>query len=239
MPPESRINGLILWDVDHTLIETRGVGADLYKAAFEAAMGSPMKERADVTGATEPEIFWETARANGLHATEDDLRRYAGLLAQQYDQHRPRLRDQGRRLPGAEAALKALGGVDGLVQTALTGNLRAVAVIKLEVFDLASLLDLTVGAYGEDSDERPGLVAVAQQRAAAKYGQPFSRTNTVIVGDSPSDVRTGKEGGAAVLGVASGKSDASELANAGADFTLDDLRDPAELVRRVTALLDL
>ncbi|MGW3493132.1 HAD hydrolase-like protein [Streptomyces sp. NPDC001020] len=33
----------------------------------------------------------------------------------------------------------------------------------------------------------------------------FSRSNTVIIGDSLEDVRTGLEGGAPVIGVASGK----------------------------------
>jgi phosphoglycolate phosphatase-like HAD superfamily hydrolase len=74
---------------------------------------------------------------------------------------------------GADKTLAALTAKPKLVQTVLTGNLRAVAAIKLEVFDLKRYLNLDVGAYGDDDTDRPKLVAIAQQRATAKYGTIF------------------------------------------------------------------
>jgi phosphoglycolate phosphatase-like HAD superfamily hydrolase len=107
----------------------------------------------------------------------------------------------------------------------LTGNLRAVAIIKLWVFGLAGFIDFEVGAYGDDEAYRPKLVAIAQQRAAAKYGADFTRDNSVILGDSPRDVETGRKGGARVIGVASGKSSMAELRAAGAGRVVGDLSD--------------
>ena len=33
---------LVLWDIDHTLIETRGVGRKLYELAFRTVTGRPV-----------------------------------------------------------------------------------------------------------------------------------------------------------------------------------------------------
>jgi phosphoglycolate phosphatase-like HAD superfamily hydrolase len=51
---------LILWDIDHTLIDTGGVGSDVFRDAFEQVTGHKIDKMADVTGRTEPIIFRET-----------------------------------------------------------------------------------------------------------------------------------------------------------------------------------
>jgi phosphoglycolate phosphatase-like HAD superfamily hydrolase len=228
---------LVLWDVDHTLIETRGVGAELYKAGFEEAIGVEMKQKADVTGATEPEIFAETMRLNGLTVGVGDEDRYADALARQYESNRKELRRRGRALPGASEALAAVRTMAGVVQSVLTGNLKRVAEVKLETFGLRELLDLDVAAYGEDADDRPGLVLIAQTAATQKYGRPYDRTNTLLIGDSQSDIRTAQEGGAYVIGVASGKATQEELDGAGADSTLRDLTDVTALMEEIENVL--
>ncbi len=40
---------LVLWDVDHTLMETGGVGFELFRTAFEQASGQQLTRAADVT----------------------------------------------------------------------------------------------------------------------------------------------------------------------------------------------
>lgn len=231
MPNEPR--ALVLWDVDHTLIETRGVGADLYRAAFEEAMGVKINERADVTGATEPEIFAETMRLNGLTPGPGDSERYAHALVRQYESNREQLRRRGRALPGGSEVLTALQNTADIIQSVLTGNLRRVAEIKLETFGLSTFLDLDVAAYGEDANERPSLVGVAQAAAAQKYGQSYDRTNTIIIGDSESDIKTAQRGGAYVIGIASGKATQDLLDRAGADSSLRDLTDVAAVIERI------
>jgi phosphoglycolate phosphatase-like HAD superfamily hydrolase len=66
---------------------------------------------------------------------------------------------------------------------------------------------------------------VAQRRAGTRYGHTFTRRSTVIIGDSLEDVRTGREGGASVIAVASDTTSADELAAAGADHVIGDLTD--------------
>ncbi|MEJ8650770.1 haloacid dehalogenase-like hydrolase [Streptomyces sp. MS1.AVA.3] len=110
--------------------------------------------------------------------------------------HMADLRSEGVLMPGAVAALRAVHAHIGLVPTVLTGNLKPNATLKLEALELDEFVDVEIGGYASDSDNRPALVAIAQKRATAKHGAAFHRSNTVIIGDSLEDVRTGLEGGA-------------------------------------------
>lgn len=153
-------------------------------------------------------------------------------LPWQYERRALELRTRGRVLPGARAALAAMAVEPGVVQAVLTGNLRAVAVLKLAAYGLESFVDWEVGGYGDDAVRRPALVRVAQARAGTKWTVHFDRTNTTVVGDSIGDVQAGRDGGAAVVAVASGRDRAGELLAAGADRVLPSLLD-VETLRRV------
>jgi phosphoglycolate phosphatase len=232
MPP-SHASRLVLWDIDHTLIETGGVGRELYRRAFETATGRPIQQEAEVTGRTESAILAETLRLHGLEPSPDYEKKYAEALAREYEDHTEELRSRGRALPGARAALARLTCENGVVQSVLSGNFKAVSLTKLRAFDLDRYVDFEAGAYGDDSDDRPSLVAIAQRRAAQRYGATFNRANTVLVGDSPQDVAAAHRGGADVVAVASGKASADELREAGAELVLPNLLDTGGFMRAV------
>ena len=114
-------------------------------------------------------------------------------------------------MPGVEDTLASLARSPIVYQSVLTGNLRDVARIKLEVFHLDHYLNLDTGAYGDDDSERPKLVAIAQQRAAERTGVMFGNDATVMIGDTPYDVEAGLAAGVQVIGVATGKTSTQEL----------------------------
>jgi len=66
----------------------------------------------------------------------------------------------------------------------------------------------------------------------------FDRGSTVVIGDSLEDVRTGREGGARVIAVASGTTPGEELLEAGADVVLPDLTDAPRLIQEIRRLTD-
>jgi phosphoglycolate phosphatase len=214
---------LILWDIDHTLIETRGVGFAIYQRAFPAATGQPLAELANVSGRTELDIMRETLRINEVEPTDEAVERLAAALVQGYEDARTELGGQGRALPGAHDALVTLAADESIYQTVLTGNLREVARIKLEVFGLDSLLDLEAGAYGNDHQERAELVAIAQERASIRAGVKFGSNATVLIGDTPNDVAAGLSAGVRVIGVATGKTSIEDLWAAGATWTVNEI----------------
>lgn len=220
---------LVLWDIDHTLIATRGVGREIFGAAFEEVTGTPMREQATVDGMTEPVIFRRTAELHGITSDramfEDFARRSAEL-------HRARvhdLRERGHALPGAAAALAELAATDKVVQSVVTGNIRPVAEIKLRAFGLDTHIRLPYGGYGEDQDDRAELVRTAIARTRAATGTDIALADVLLVGDTPADVAAGISVGVRVLAVATGRTPAADLADAGATATVRDLKDASPL----------
>ncbi|MFF2777078.1 HAD hydrolase-like protein [Streptomyces sp. NPDC058052] len=147
------------------------------------------------------------------------------LVPQRLAAHTDDLREHGVLMPGAVEALRSVHQCPDYVPTIVTGNLKPNALLKLAAFDLGGYVDAEIGGYASDDQHRPALVGIAQKRAQAKHGTIFTRANTVIIGDSLEDVRTGLEGGAAVVAVASGKTPAPVLRDAGADVVLETLED--------------
>jgi len=157
----------------------------------------------------------ETLRINGIQPTNEMITKLADALVQDYENAREELRTVGRALPRAHDVLASLADEPANHQSVLTGNLREVARIKLEVFGLAGYLDLASGAYGDDDSDRPKLVFLAQRRAAGRTGVAFGAEATVLVGDTPKDVSAGLTAGVRVIGVATGKASVEGVAGRG------------------------
>ncbi|WP_216213055.1 HAD family hydrolase [Amycolatopsis aidingensis] len=225
---------LVLWDIDHTLIETRGVGRAIYDRAFYAATGQPLAHLAQISGRTELDIMRESLRINGIEPTGEAVDTLAAALVRGYEDARDELATVGRALPGAADALAAFAAEPSIHQGVLTGNLREVARIKVEAFGLADPLDLVSSAYGDDHSDRAELVAIAQRRAKECIGVTFASDRTVLIGDTPNDVQAGRAAGVRVIAVATGKSDEAALRAAGATIVLPGLMDVARLVDVVT-----
>ncbi|MGH3788906.1 MAG: HAD family hydrolase [Pseudonocardiaceae bacterium] len=225
---------LVLWDIDHTLIETRGVGRAIYERIFPSVTGKPLRQLADVAGRTELVIMHDTLQLHDVEPTEQIMRRLAAALIQGHDDARQELATAGRALPGAKETLAALAADPRVHQAVLSGNLRDVSRIKLEVFGLDPYLDLASSAYGDDHTERPELVTIAQQRATERVAVTFDNQRTVLIGDTPKDVEAALTAGVRVIGVASGKSNEAQLTQAGAPVTVPDLTRTAKIVQWVT-----
>ena len=221
---------LVLWDIDHTLIETRGVGGQVYAEAFAKVTGHPLERMPELAGRTEPVIFREALRVNGVDPAEDLYNQFAAEQARAYADHLDELRTRGRALPGAAEALHALSECNDVLQSVLTGNTRPASEIKLRAFDLDRYLDFDIGAYGTDDDTRANLVGIARQRVEKAHGLNFDNGATVLLGDTPNDVAAAQASGARIIAVATGKDSATALAEAGAPTVLTDLTDtPAVL----------
>ncbi|MFG3041744.1 HAD family hydrolase [Streptomyces sp. NPDC048330] len=223
---------LVLWDIDRTLLYVGDIDRQVYREAFAEVVGRPAERLpARGTGVTMPVAIRGLLLDNGV--SEDDvpelLSRMVDLVPQRLATHTDDLREHGVLMPGAVEALRSVHERPHYVPTIVTGNLKPNALQKLAAFDLGGYVDTEIGGYASDDQHRPTLVGIAQKRAQAKHRTIFTGTNTVIIGDSLEDVRTGLEGGAAVVAVASGKTPAPALRDAGADAVLETLEDLQEL----------
>lgn len=224
MPTDVRIL-LVLWDIDHTLIESRGVGRLIYERIFPEVTGQPLGRLATVDGRTELDIIHDTLELHGILATDDVVGRMASALARGYSAALDELIARGRALPGALTALKRLAQQSGIRQSVLTGNTTEVARIKAEAFGLAEYLDFAAGAYGDDHHDRAELAAIARRRASERLDIAIEPHEVVIIGDTPNDIAAAVATGGQSIGVATGKYTTADLAAAGAAKTLDSLQD--------------
>ena len=233
------MDALVLWDIDHTLIENHGVNKETYASAFMMLTGRMAEHQARTGGRTEPEIMLEMLRQHGIEPAPDHLARMTEVLEAATLGNVRELGERGHELPGARDALAAFQRTGGIVQSVLSGNIRPNAVTKLSVFGLDTFMDFEAGGYGSDDEARHKLVAIAQGRAGGKYGVTFSKANTVLIGDTPRDIQAGLKGGARVVAVATGSDSAGVLKAEGADAVLPDLRDTRAVLAAVTELLAL
>jgi phosphoglycolate phosphatase-like HAD superfamily hydrolase len=226
---KARTLRLVLWDIDGTLVQAGEVGRDIFSEAFAAVVGRAPDEAAArmlaMAGRTDPEIALEFLDNHRVDGGERHLPAFTEALVAALAAKEARIRELGRALPGAEAALAALGAVPGVVQSLLTGNVQPNALVKLAAFGLDGYLDFEVGGFGSDHRHRPSLVGVARRKAERKYGASFDGAATVLVGDTPLDVAAGRDGGVRVVAVATGPYGVDELRAVGADAVLPDLRD--------------
>lgn len=229
---------LILFDIDGTLLMSRGAGRRAILAAMTdllPASGEAL-DAVRFDGKTDPQIVVELLAAAGVPAPDRRdriqlvLDRYVACLERELD--RPDHRTDV--LPGIAGLLDRIERTSEAVLGLLTGNVKPGARLKLR----SAALDpdrFRVGAFGCDHRDRSALPRIAARRAASLFGREPGGESVVIIGDTPADVTCGVSIGARAIGVATGSYSAEELRLAGAFAAFDDLADPATVWEAIWA----
>jgi phosphoglycolate phosphatase-like HAD superfamily hydrolase len=214
---------LILWDIDGTILHSGGAGMNALQASLREVFGvSGSFEGIEFAGRTDPWIIRQVFIRFGIEQSEKNLRSYIdayiallpGILGQ----------SRARILPGVAEILGQAARHPTVVQGLLTGNLRRGAQTKLGFHGLWDYFP--IGAFADDSEVRNELGPHALRRAAGHWGLDFPSDRVWVVGDTPHDISCARAFGARVLAVATGGSNASELARCGPDALLEDLGRP-------------
>jgi phosphoglycolate phosphatase-like HAD superfamily hydrolase len=192
---------LILWDVDGTLIRSRGVGRRVLEEA--AARVGELAEVPEVvmSGKTDPQILREIFVAAELADDHIDrvLPEAMTLAEHALAEAEEELRATGFVLPGVAALLERLRDTPGVRQTLLTGNLAANAAVKVAAFSLTEFFDAEVGAYGSDHADRLELVPIALERVARFRNETYAPEEVWVVGDTANDLACARAGGVRCL----------------------------------------
>ncbi|MGH4020847.1 MAG: HAD family hydrolase [Pseudonocardiaceae bacterium] len=222
---------LVLWDVDHTLIENSGVSKATYSRAFEMLTGRSSAVPPATDGRTDFEILSNLFEVNSLTAPPQYRRAFERALTAAMNENCEGLKARGYALAGAEDTLAALARIPNVIQSVLTGNIANNAREKLAAFSLDLYLDLDVGGYGSDDIVRSRLAAFACRKVFERYGVEFDRSSTIMIGDTVRDVRAALDGDASIIGVATGPNSSCELLDAGANAAIENLEDFDEFIR--------
>jgi phosphoglycolate phosphatase len=223
---------LILWDVDGTLLTTDGIAAAAMREAMREVVGpsAPMA-RTSYAGKTDWQIIRESLPAVSPAEVDERLHEFTAAYLSRLLAQRADLVARSRVFPGVPAVIEALSA--RAHQAPLTGNIAAVARLKLECVGLLAMLDVEAGAYGDDHHHRPELVPVAAARARARFGRDYAGPQIVVVGDTPFDIACGQLNGARTVAVATGPFTVAELQAHTPDAVLPDLSDTARAVAAI------
>ena len=216
-----------LFDIDGTLVDTRGAGRRAMEQAFERIVGDPEPlRRFRFAGMTDRAIVRSGLRGAGHHAPDrlidavlsayvamlpDELQKSAGYVVH------PGVRELCARLDAIESVALGLG----------TGNVEPGARAKLAVGELNALFGF--GGFGSDHEDRAELLSVGATRGAERLGRSWPSSSdgddlrVVVIGDTPKDVAAAERIGACSIAVGTGGYEADALD--GADLFVDDLTD--------------
>jgi phosphoglycolate phosphatase-like HAD superfamily hydrolase len=123
-----------------------------------------------------------------------------------------------------------------VIQSVLTGSIERNAIAKLTALGLDKYVDFEVGGYGSETYPKAALVELARTRTAEKYGTRIAEAQTVLIADSPNDMRAAQIANARTIAVATGNATEAELRGAGADVVIPTLADTDRVARAVASL---
>jgi phosphoglycolate phosphatase-like HAD superfamily hydrolase len=220
---------LILFDIDGTLVLTGGAGGRAMARAAQDVFGFPDADQSiSMAGRTDTWIVAQMAAQIGGTIDDDIVKRFHDVYIRHLLEEIERPAAKKGLLPGVVEILEDLSARDDVYLGLLTGNFHRGARIKLEYFDIWRYF--RGGAFGDDGQNRNGLLGTAITRVVEAGGPAFSPTDVVIVGDTPLDVEVATVGGARSLAVATGPYTVEMLRDSGADVVLEDLRDQEAVV---------
>jgi len=212
-----------LFDVDSTLLDTRGEGRKAFAELYRALTGLDDDLR-DVPFAGNSDAAVSTLLCERLASAgrpvpplrETVSRELGPLLAR-------RLADKPPvRVAGAleyVSALVARGAAAGLI----TGNAEKSAWVKVVSAGFPREL-FTCGGFGDLNEHRGDIARAALESARAAHPAfpPSAKETAVIYGDTARDVAAAREAGVPCVGIAAGRTGKEELLAAGAAWAFDD-----------------
>jgi phosphoglycolate phosphatase len=222
---------LILFDIDGTLIRTRGVGVAAFEKTFASEFGvANQSHQIKFSGRTDPSIVREFFQKHQIEPTPANFQRFFESYVFWLDYLL--CKSNGEICAGVWNFIHSVSALPqppalGL----LTGNIRLGAEIKLRHFQLWECF--RVGAFGDDHEDRCRLAELALQRGSQLLGHNVPGEEIVVVGDTPLDIDCAKAIQARVLAVATGGYSLDELKVHRPTWGVGNLADiPAEEVCR-------
>lgn len=221
---------LFLFDIDLTLIRTRGTGS--------AAMNDVMAEMIgvadalggiDFSGRTDRAILRDALRNHGRTPEDGEFEAFIAEFEARYiPTLEAKLAERGGQiLPGVRETLDAVAALPEVRVGITTGNFRRAAGVKLRYFGLDHYF--SDGGYADDAEDRAELVRIA----IGRLGGAVDGGNIFVIGDTSHDVLAALANGAVAVGVATGGSTPEMLAGFGAQHVLADLSQPEAMLRRL------
>ena len=232
---------VLLWDIDGTLIRSLRTGGykDYTIPVLEEIFGtSGQLATMRVSGMTDLQIIAEALRDEGF--THDDIRKRIHEVSVRITEEARRVTGNGapffQVIPGVREMLDVLDQHPRYRSALLTGNIEAMAYLKMELVGLEKYFRLP-GAFGDESHDRKDLPALAAERIREQLKVNLAAEQFIVLGDTPNDIGCAQHFGARAVALGTGRFySAEELFACEPDAFLPDLSD-TDLVLETLARL--
>jgi len=220
------LNYLLVWDIDGTLIQGRGIGKRAMDRAFLEIYGIEEGfEGIDMGGRLDAMILKEAYLRHGIK-NADSARYFRSYL--KYLEEEVKKLDYDIDAPGIISLLNELNSKDGFYNVLGTGNVERAARIKLSVHDMNRFFP--TGGFGDKALERWQVIEKAIYNSTKEFGREFAKNNVYVIGDTPRDIECGKIIGAHTVGVATGSYSSRELRDCCADHVFENFTNAADFL---------
>ena len=218
---------LILFDIDGTLIQSGGAGEKAFARVCKMEFGIPNGTVGlSFAGRTDTSIVREFFTRHTIEPIPANFDRFFDHYVFQLDHLLREL--HGTVLPGVHHWLEEIASWNrkpGPKPTLglLTGNILLGARIKLGHFRLWDWF--TMGAFGDDHEDRNQLAAIARNRGTALRQEKLTGEQILVIGDTPKDIECAAAIGARCVAVATGHYSVPELRSHQPRWAVKSLRD--------------
>jgi phosphoglycolate phosphatase-like HAD superfamily hydrolase len=180
-----------------------------------------------VSGMTDLQIVFEALNDAGI--SQEQILGRAELLVSRLTEEARRVTGNGVKffelLPGVREALEALTAHPRYSSALVTGNIKPMAELKMELVGLAQFFTLP-GAFGEESHNRRDLPARAAERIRKHLQIDLEPEQFIVIGDTPNDIDCARHFGARAVAVGTGRFySREEILACNPDALLPDLAD--------------
>ena len=213
----SEIKGIILWDIDGTLISSkRNSNIILHQSVLKNLGFGLVKPEFETQGVTDWEIINRLLLSIKYRANDEEMAQYLHKL------------DSISQAADEETTFLPLPGVvnflDGFKSNfwklgILTGNTSKRTLAKLEKAAISQYFNPNYIFSCQNKERRIDIAFRAQRYVTAN-----NISKVVIIGDTPSDIFIAKGIGAKAVSIATGKYSISELQSFEPDLLIDDLQ---------------
>jgi len=226
----TKADRLILFDIDHTLIN----GSEGHKLAFKEGFKIAYDiettiDIIDYLGMTDIEIIYEVLKIHKFdeQTITSKLQECIDIMINTFN--KVAANHHIKVLDGVKELLNELNTYHILVGL-VTGNLEPIAWKKLQIAGLDKYFSL--GGFGSDDRRRSNLIKLAIKRAGERFDFTFN-DNVYVFGDTPKDIYAGKEANVKTVGVATGRFTKDQLMNIGADFVFPNLKNTTNVLKAI------
>lgn len=200
---------ILLWDIDGTLIRSVRTGAykDYTIPVLEEIFGTAGRlPSMRVSGMTDLQIIFEALAEEGFSRAE--ILQHVEVLSRRLTEEARKITGNGVQffdlLPGVRETLQALADHPRYASALLTGNIKPMAYLKMELVRLEQFFTLP-GAFGDESYQRRDLPALAAARIRNQLQFDLPPEHFIVIGDTPNDIDCARHFGARALAVGTGR----------------------------------